>query len=114
MAEETLRSADRLVEAADGVRIIDTVVTVRMKGSSRRPEQVAETVRQVVADALLTEVRDPAGRVRHGDRRDGHQRPVGATRDRVSVMGDDADKDTGARGTGSAAGFLRGQARPRR
>ena len=30
-----------------------------MKGSSRRPDQVAEVVRQVVADALLTELRDP-------------------------------------------------------
>ena len=31
-----------------------------MKGSSRRPEQVAETVRQVITDALLRgEVRDP-------------------------------------------------------
>ena len=31
-----------------------------MKGSSRRPEQVAETLRQVITDALLRgEVRDP-------------------------------------------------------
>jgi uncharacterized protein len=28
VAEETLRAADRLVEGADGVRIIDTAVTV--------------------------------------------------------------------------------------
>lgn len=28
VAEETLRAADRVVEAADGVRILDTVVTV--------------------------------------------------------------------------------------
>lgn len=28
VAEETLRAADRVVEAADGVRIIETVVTV--------------------------------------------------------------------------------------
>ena len=30
-----------------------------MKGSKRRPEQVAETLRQVVTDALMREVRDP-------------------------------------------------------
>lgn len=30
-----------------------------MKGPSRRPEQVAETVRQIVATALATEIRDP-------------------------------------------------------
>ena len=30
-----------------------------MKGSSRRPEQVAETLRQVITDALAREVRDP-------------------------------------------------------
>jgi len=30
-----------------------------MKGSSRRPEQMAETLRQVITDALAREVRDP-------------------------------------------------------
>jgi len=30
-----------------------------MKGSSRRPEQVAENLRQVVADALTRDIRDP-------------------------------------------------------
>lgn len=30
-----------------------------MKGASRRPEQVAETVRSIVATALTTEIRDP-------------------------------------------------------
>ena len=30
-----------------------------MKRSSRRPEQVAGTIRQVIADALAREVRDP-------------------------------------------------------
>lgn len=30
-----------------------------MKGASRRPEQVAETVRAIVATALATEIRDP-------------------------------------------------------
>ena len=30
-----------------------------MKGSKRRPEQVAETIRQIIAEALLGELRDP-------------------------------------------------------
>ena len=30
-----------------------------MKGSSRRPEQMAETLRQVITEALAREVRDP-------------------------------------------------------
>ena len=30
-----------------------------MKGSSRRPEQVGETLRQVITDALARQVRDP-------------------------------------------------------
>jgi ribosome-binding factor A len=30
-----------------------------MKQSSRRPEQVAGTIRQVIADALARDVRDP-------------------------------------------------------
>jgi ribosome-binding factor A len=30
-----------------------------MKGSSRRPEQVAENIRQVIADAVTREIRDP-------------------------------------------------------
>ena len=30
-----------------------------MKGSSRRPEQVGETLRQVIADALTRGIRDP-------------------------------------------------------
>ena len=30
-----------------------------MRASSRRPEQVAETLRQVITDALAREVRDP-------------------------------------------------------
>lgn len=77
-----------------------------MKGSSRRPEQVAELVRQVVSDALLTEVRDP----RIG--------MVTVTRVvvspelswamvYVSVMGDEAEKVRALEGLESAAGFFR-------
>jgi ribosome-binding factor A len=77
-----------------------------MKGSSRRPEQVAETVRQVVADALVSEVRDPrvgfvtvTGVQVSGD--------LSHATVRVSVMGEEADKTRALEGLGSAAGFLR-------
>ena len=77
-----------------------------MRGHSRRPEQVAETVRQVVADALVGEVRDP----RVGFVTVTH---VQVTNDlshasvRVSVMGDEAGKTRALEGLTSAAGFLR-------
>ena len=77
-----------------------------MKSHSRRPEQVAETVRQVVADALVSEVRDP---------RVGFVTVTGVqvTNDlshatvRVSIMGEDAEKTRALEGLTSAAGFLR-------
>ena len=80
-----------------------------MKASSRRPEQVAETVRQVLSDAFARdEVRDP----RVG--------PVTITTVRVSndlshaqilvmVPGDDAARGRALAGLTSAAGFLRGR-----
>lgn len=80
-----------------------------MKGSSRRPEQVAETLRQVVADALTREVRDPrVGFVTvttvqvTGD--------LSHARILVSVPGDEAAKDRALEGLRSAAGFLRSRA----
>jgi ribosome-binding factor A len=77
-----------------------------MKGASRRPEQVAETVRQVVAEALVNEVRDP---------RVGFVTVTGVTVTsdlshaavRVSVMGEEADRLRALEGLHSAAGFLR-------
>lgn len=77
-----------------------------MKGSSRRPEQVAETVRQVVADALARDVRDP---------RVGFVTVTGVlvtnelshARVMVSVPGDEAAKARALAGLESAAGFLR-------
>jgi ribosome-binding factor A len=79
-----------------------------MKGASRRPEQVAETVRQLVAEALLTQLRDPRiGFVT--------VTAVEVTNDlsyatvRVSVMGDDEAKARALEGLESAAGFLRGR-----
>jgi ribosome-binding factor A len=77
-----------------------------MKGSKRRPEQVAETIRQLVAEALIGELRDPRiGFVTVTD--------VQVTRDlsvatiRVSVMGDDTVRADALAGLESAAGFLR-------
>ncbi|MBA2459567.1 MAG: 30S ribosome-binding factor RbfA [Gemmatimonadales bacterium] len=80
-----------------------------MKGSSRRPEQVAETLRQVVTDALARKVRDPrVGFVTVTS--------VQVTGDlshatvRVSVPGDDPAKERALDGLRSAAGFLRSRA----
>jgi len=77
-----------------------------MKVSRRRPEQVAETIRQVIAEAMLGELRDPRiGFVTVTD--------VQVTKDlsvatiRVSVMGEDAVRAEGLAGLESAAGFLR-------
>jgi ribosome-binding factor A len=76
------------------------------RGQSRRPEQVAETVRQVVAEAIAREIRDPrVGFVTvtavqvSGDL--SHARVL------VSVMGEEADKARALEGLRSAAGFLR-------
>lgn len=77
-----------------------------MKGAKRRPEQVAETVRQVIADAVLQEIRDP----RVGFVTITH---VQVTNDlsvatvRVSIMGDEATRAAALEGLESAAGFLR-------
>lgn len=80
-----------------------------MKGSSRRPEQVAETLRQIVADGLAREVRDPrVGAVTVTG--------VQVTRDLshatilVIVPGDDATRERALEGLRSAAGFLRSRA----
>jgi ribosome-binding factor A len=77
-----------------------------MSASARRTEQVAESVRQVVSEALLNEVRDPRiGRVTVTG--------VQVTNDlswavvQVSVMGEDQDKQRTLEGLASAAGFLR-------
>jgi ribosome-binding factor A len=79
-----------------------------MRTQKRRPDQVAETVRQVIADLLLTELRDP---------RIGFVTVTGVhvTNDlsvatvRVSVMGEPAERDAALQGLESAAGFLRGR-----
>jgi ribosome-binding factor A len=80
-----------------------------MKGSSRRPEQMAETLRQVITDALAREVRDPrvgfvtvTGVLVSGD--------LSHARVMVSVPGDDGEKSRALEGLQSAAGFLRSRA----
>jgi ribosome-binding factor A len=80
-----------------------------MKGSSRRPEQVAETLRQVIADALTREVRDPrvgfvtlTGVLVTND--------LSHARIMVTVPGEEADKARALEGLQSAAGFLRSRA----
>lgn len=80
-----------------------------MKGSSRRPEQMAETLRQVITEALAREVRDPrvgfvtvTGVLVSND--------LSHARVMVSVPGEDAEKSRALEGLQSAAGFLRSRA----
>jgi ribosome-binding factor A len=80
-----------------------------MRSSSRRPEQVAETLRQVIAEGLAREVRDP---------RVGFVTVTGVlvtsdlshARVMVSVPGEQADKSRALEGLQSAARFLRSRA----
>lgn len=79
-----------------------------MKGGSHRPKQVAETVRQVLGEALVREVRDPrVGMVTIT--------AVTVTPDlshakvRVMAPGDPEAQDRALEGLESAAGFLRGR-----
>ena len=80
-----------------------------MKGSSRRPEQVGETLREVITDALARQVRDP---------RVGFvtvtavlvTNDLSHARVMVSVPGEDSDKTRALEGLQSAAGFLRSRA----
>ena len=80
-----------------------------MKGSSRRPEQMAETLRQVITDGLAREVRDPrvgfvtiTGVLVTND--------LSHARVMVSVPGEETDKARALEGLQSAAGFLRSRA----
>ncbi len=80
-----------------------------MRQSSRRPEQVAGTIRQVIADALTREIRDPrvgfvtvTGVIVTND--------LSHARIMVSVPGDEAGKTRALEGLQSAAGFLRTRA----
>jgi ribosome-binding factor A len=80
-----------------------------MKGSSRRPEQMAETLRQVITETLAREVRDP---------RVGFvtvtavlvSNDLSHARVLVSVPGEEGEKTRAIEGLQSAAGFLRSRA----
>jgi ribosome-binding factor A len=80
-----------------------------MKAPSRRPEQVAETLRQVITDALTREVRDP---------RVGFvtvtavlvSNDLSHARVMVSAPGEESEKERALEGLTSAAGFLRSRA----
>jgi ribosome-binding factor A len=80
-----------------------------MKGSSRRPEQMAETLRQVITETLAREVRDP---------RVGFvtvtavlvTNDLSHARVLVSVPGEEGEKTRAIEGLQSAAGFLRSRA----
>lgn len=80
-----------------------------MKSSSRRPEQVAETLRQVITDGLAREVRDP--RVGFVTVTAVLVTPdLSHARIMVSVPGEDAAKTRALEGLQSAARFLRSRA----
>lgn len=74
--------------------------------SSHRPEQVGETIRQIIAEALARDVRDPrvgrvtiTGVVVSGD--------LSHATLRVVAAGDAAERDRALEGLQSAAGFFR-------
>ena len=80
-----------------------------MKQPSRRPEQVAGTIRQVIAQALSREIRDPrvgfvtvTGVIVTND--------LSHARIMVSVPGEEAKKARALQGLQSAARFLRSRA----
>lgn len=76
------------------------------RGAGRRPEQVAETVRGVIAEALAREVRDPrVGLVTiTGVRVSGD---LSHARVLVTAHGEAADRARALEGLSHAAGFLR-------
>jgi ribosome-binding factor A len=79
-----------------------------MKGSSHRGEQVAETVRQVLADLLLRgEVRDPRVVPAIVVTRVQVTNELSIARVSVAIPGEEADRARALEGLRSAAGFLR-------
>jgi len=80
------------------------------RSPSRRPDQVAATVRQVITDALVRgEVRDPrVGLVTVTDVR--VTGDLGHARVLVAVPGEEAERLRAIEGLRSAAGFLRSKA----
>ena len=79
------------------------------KGASRRPEQVAESIRATVAEALLRgDVRDPRVQLVTVSGID-VTRDLGHATLRVVPHGTDEEKVAAMAGLQSAAGFLRGK-----
>jgi ribosome-binding factor A len=80
-----------------------------MKGGGRRPEQLGEALRTIIAEALVRDVRDPrvglvtvTGVQATAD--------LSVARVRVAVPGDEEQKRQALEGLQSAAGFLRTKA----
>ena len=76
------------------------------QSGKRRPDQVAEVVRQVVAEALLTEVRDPRIGLVTVTRVEVSP-DLSWARVFVALSGDEAARDEALEGLTSAARFLR-------
>jgi ribosome-binding factor A len=77
-----------------------------VKGSSRRPEQVSETLRQVIADALTRGIRDP--RVGFVTVTRVEVSPdLSHAKVYVAVPGEETDRERTLEGLLSAAGYLR-------
>lgn len=75
-------------------------------GKGRRPDQVGEVIRQVVAEALIREVRDP--RVRSANVMRVEVTPdLSVARIFVTLGGDEAEQQAELEGLDRAAGFLR-------
>ncbi|MHB1326998.1 MAG: 30S ribosome-binding factor RbfA [Gemmatimonadales bacterium] len=75
-------------------------------GKGRRPDQVGEVIRQVVAEALIREVRDP--RVRSANVMRVEVTPdLSVARIFVTLGGDEAEQQAELEGLERAAGFLR-------
>ena len=78
-----------------------------MRGASRRrPEQVAEIIRQVLAEAITREVRDPRVGLVTLTRVD-VSGDLSHANVYVMVSGEEADRQRGLEGLQSASGFLR-------
>jgi ribosome-binding factor A len=77
-------------------------------GARRRPKQVGEQIRQVLADALLREVRDPRLGLMTVTRVEVTP-DLGHARISVLVHGSEEERERALEGLNSASGFLRGK-----
>lgn len=77
-----------------------------MKASSRRPEQVAENLRQIVAAVIARDLRDPRIGVVTVTRVE-VSNDLGHAKVYVATRGSDEERATALEGLRSATGFLR-------